>query len=54
MEYDLIYLFFANLQIQLKDFKNMYFNRWLNDVIIHAFLALLEVTIMKKMYIDDI
>jgi len=54
VQYDL-YLFFANLQIRLKDFKNIYFiNRWSNDVIINAFLALLEVTIMYKICIDNI
>jgi Ulp1 family protease len=46
--------FFANFQIRLKDFKNTYLHRWLNDVSINAFLALLEVTIMYEIYIDDI
>ena len=47
-------IFFANLRIRLKDFKNIYLYRWLNDVIINAVLALSEVNIMYKIYIDDI
>jgi len=54
MQYGLYYLFFANLHIRLQDFKNIFLNRWLNDVIINAILALLEVTIMYKINIDDI
>jgi len=52
MQYDLKYMFFVIFQIRLKDFKNIYLHRQLNDVIINAFLALLEVTIMY-IYIFD-
>ena len=56
------WVFFANLHIRLKDFihtyfidfKHIYLNRWLNNVIINVFLSLFEVTMMYKIYIDDI
>jgi hypothetical protein len=54
MQYAQYYLIFANLQIRLKEFKNINLNRWLNDVYFNTLLALLEVTIMHKINIDDI
>ena len=45
--------FFVNFQIRLKDFKNIYLHRELNDVIVNALLALLEVTIMYIIYFDN-
>ena len=49
MQYDSQYLLFANFQIRLKDFKNIYLNRSLNDVIINAFLALLSIYFVGRM-----
>jgi len=43
--------FFVDLQICLKDLKLVYLHFQLNDVIINAFLALLEVTLMYILYI---
>ena len=54
MQYDLKYLLFVNFKIRLKDFKNIYLHRQLNDVIINAFLAFLEVTTMYRIYIYNI
>ena len=54
MQYDLYYLLFVNFKIRLEDFKNIYLHRQLNDVIINALFALLEVTIMYIIYIDNI
>jgi Ulp1 family protease len=38
------------LKIRLKDLKNIYLHRQLNDVILNAFLALLEVTTIYNVY----
>ncbi len=46
-------MLFVNFQIRLKDFKNIYLYRQLNYVIINSFFALLEVTIMYNIYIDN-
>ena len=55
MQYDVYYLLFVNFKIRLKDLKDIYLHRPLNDVIINSFLALLlEVTIMYIIYIDNI
>ena len=54
MQYDLQYLLFVNLKIRLKDLKKIYLHRQLNDVIINAFWALLEVTIMYTICIYNI
>ena len=43
-------MLFVDLQIRLKDLKAVYLNFELNDVIIDAFLALLEVTLMYIFY----
>ena len=42
--------FFVDLQVRLKDLKLVYLHFQLNDVIINAFLALLEVTLMYIFY----
>ena len=43
-------MLFVNFQICLKDLKLLYLHFQLNDVIINAFLALLEVTLMYIFY----
>ena len=43
-------MLFVDLQVRLKDLKLLYLHFQLNDVIINAFLALLEVTLMYIFY----
>ena len=54
MQYDFSHLLFVKLKIRLKNLKNIYLHRQLNDVMINAFLALLEVTMMYIIYIYNI
>ena len=54
MQNDLQHLFVVKLKIRLKDLKDIYLNRQLNDVIIDAFLALLEVSMIYIIYIHKI
>ena len=47
-------MLFVDLQVRLKDLKLVYLHFQLNDVIINAFLALLEVTLMYIFYMYNI